>query len=56
MPETMVSRMEHFIGCHVEPGSMVCTKENRIYSGLKNYHTVNHGAGEYVQRPYISTA
>ena len=56
VPETTASHMEYLLGCHVEPGSMVCTDESRMCFSLKKHHTINHGAGEYVQRPYTSTA
>ena len=55
VPEATASRMEYLLGCHVEPGSVVCTDESRMCFCLKKYHTITHGAGEYVQRPYKST-
>ena len=49
VPETTAARMGHFIESHAEPDAMVYTDESKIYSGLKDHETVNHGAGEYVR-------
>lgn len=49
VPETTAARMEYFIVSHAEPDATVYTDESRICYNLKNHHTVNHGAGEYVR-------
>lgn len=55
---TKAHTLQGIVRAHVEAGSNVYTDEAAAYRGLQgtyNHHTVNHGAGQYVQHSHNHT-